>query len=87
VETKEAGLPALSQREDEVLRLLARGFSYGEIARLQQVSVHTTRSHAKNLYIKLNVHSKNEAVFEAAALGLLDPATWGSARPAGLQVA
>lgn len=77
-----ASRPLLSQREEEVLNLLARGFSYIEIARVQQVSVHTTRSHAKSLYAKLDVHSKNEAVFEAATLGLIQPALWGSPRPA-----
>jgi DNA-binding NarL/FixJ family response regulator len=61
----------LSGREQQVLELVARGFSYSEIARLQAVSVHTVQSHIKNLYSKLAVHSKNEAVFEATRLGLL----------------
>jgi DNA-binding NarL/FixJ family response regulator len=61
----------LSPREHEVLMLISRGFSYAEIARLQSVSVHTVQTHIKNLYSKLSVHSKNEAVFEASRLGLL----------------
>ena len=61
----------LSPREQEVLALIARGFSYSEIARLQDVSVHTVQSHIKNLYAKLSVHSKSEAVFEATRMGLL----------------
>lgn len=61
----------LSPREQEVLALIARGFSYGEIARLQGLSVHTVQTHIKNLYGKLSVHSKNEAVFEATRMGLL----------------
>jgi DNA-binding NarL/FixJ family response regulator len=61
----------LSGREQQVLELIARGFSYAEIARLQTVSVHTVQTHIKNLYSKLAVHSKNEAVFEATRLGLL----------------
>jgi len=65
--------PLLSPREHEVLMLIARGFSYAEIARLQSVSVHTVQTHIKNLYSKLSVHSKNEAVFEASRLGLLQP--------------
>lgn len=65
--------PLLSPREHEVLVLIARGFSYAEIARLQSVSVHTVQTHIKNLYSKLSVHSKNEAVFEASRLGLLPP--------------
>ncbi|HUD33602.1 MAG TPA: response regulator transcription factor [Variovorax sp.] len=61
----------LSAREQEVLDLIARGFSYAEIARLKNLSVNTVQTHIKNLYGKLAVHSKNEAVFEATRLGLL----------------
>ena len=67
--TANSGL--LSRREQAVLELIARGFSYLEIARLQSVSVHTVQTHIKNLYSKLAVHSKSEAVFEATKLGLL----------------
>ena len=63
--------PPLSRREQEVLGLIARGFSYQEIARLQGVSVHTVQAHIKSLYGKLAVHSKMEAVFEATRMGLL----------------
>ena len=69
-----SGLPArplLSTREQEVLELIARGFSYADIARLQSVSVHTVQTHIKNLYRKLAVRSRGEAVFEATQLGLL----------------
>ena len=61
----------LSPREQEVLELIARGFSYAEIARLKEVSVHTVQTHIKSLYSKLAVHSKSEAVFEATRMGLL----------------
>lgn len=63
----------LTPREQEVLELIARGFSYLEIARLLSVTVHTVQTHVKSLYGKLAVHSKNEAVFEAGRLGLLGP--------------
>lgn len=63
--------PGLSQREQEVLELIARGYSYAEIARLRAVSVHTVQTHIKNLYRKLAVRSRSEAVFEATQLGLL----------------
>ncbi|MGE3347513.1 MAG: response regulator [Ramlibacter sp.] len=66
-----AGRPLLSGREQEVLELIARGFSYAEIARLQAVSVHTVQTHIKNLYRKLAVRSRGEAVYEATQLGLL----------------
>ena len=61
----------LTPREQEVLVLIARGFSYAEIARLQSLTVHTVRTHIKNMYAKLSVHSKTEAVFEATRMGLL----------------
>jgi DNA-binding NarL/FixJ family response regulator len=61
----------LSPREQEVLSLIARGFSYSEIARLQDLSMHTVQTHIKRLYAKLSVHSKSEAVFEATRMGLL----------------
>lgn len=70
----EAGLPTLelTPRESDVLELIARGYSYAEIARLQDISKHTVQSHIKNLYSKLAVHSRGEAVFEASRMGLLD---------------
>jgi DNA-binding CsgD family transcriptional regulator len=67
----EEPVPLLSGREQEVLGMIARGFSYVEISKLQSISVHTVQTHIKSLYRKLAVHSKNEAVFEATKLGLL----------------
>ena len=61
----------LSQREQDVLDLVARGFSYGEIARLRSISVSTVQTHIKNLYRKLAVSSRTEAVYEAKQMGLL----------------
>ncbi|MEO6319538.1 MAG: LuxR C-terminal-related transcriptional regulator [Polaromonas sp.] len=61
----------LSGREQQVLELISRGFSYAEIARLKAVSVHTVQTHIKNFYSKLAVHSRSEAVFEATRMGLL----------------
>lgn len=61
----------LTPREQDVLALIARGFSYAEVARLQSMSLSTVQTHIKNLYVKLSVHSKNEAVFEATRLGFL----------------
>jgi DNA-binding NarL/FixJ family response regulator len=65
------GQPVLSPREQEVLELIARGFSYSEISKLRHISVHTVQTHIKNLYAKLAVHSKSEAVYEATRMGLL----------------
>jgi len=65
------GEVALSDREREVLDLIARGFTYAEVAKLEHISVDTVRSHIKHLYGKLSVHSRSEAVFEATRMGLL----------------
>ena len=61
----------LSPREQEVLELISRGFSYSEIADSKNLSVHTIQTHIKSLYGKLEVHSKMEAVLEATRMGLL----------------
>jgi DNA-binding NarL/FixJ family response regulator len=61
----------LSPRESEVLDLIARGFIYLEIADRMGVSVSTVQSHVRNIYTKLGVHNKAEAVFEARQCGLL----------------
>lgn len=61
----------LSPRESEVLSLIAKGFSFGEIAKLLAVSQHTITTHVKKIYQKLAVHSRGEAVYEAGKMGLL----------------
>ncbi|MEY4564994.1 MAG: hypothetical protein RLZZ618_4271 [Pseudomonadota bacterium] len=62
---------ALSRRESQVLDLVARGFTYPEIALQMGVSVTTVQTHVRNIYGKLGVHSKTEAVYEARQFGLL----------------
>jgi DNA-binding NarL/FixJ family response regulator len=52
----------LSQRETEVLNLLAKGFVNKEIADNLSLSVETIRSYLKNIYEKMHVHSRAEAV-------------------------
>ena len=62
----------LTTRELEVLQLAAKGFSYGEIARMLGISGATVSSYTKKIYGKLAVHSRSEAVYEASRLGLID---------------
>jgi DNA-binding NarL/FixJ family response regulator len=61
----------LTRRETEILNAIARGFSYAETANLLQISGQTVHTHLKNIYRKLAVHSKTEAVFEADKRRLL----------------
>ncbi len=65
------GAVQLSPKEAEVLSLVSRGFSYSEVAQLLHISVHTVHTHARNIYGKLSVKSKTEAVYEARQLGIL----------------
>jgi len=60
----------LSERELEVLRLLATSLSTAEIANELFITVNTLRTHTKNIYGKLDVHSRREAVARAQELGL-----------------
>ena len=60
----------LSVRELEVLRLLRSELSGPDIARELMVSLNTMRTHTKNIYTKLSVNNRREAVRRAAELGL-----------------
>ncbi len=55
----------LTGREFDVLDLLCKGHSYKEIAYKLFIAVGTVRHHIKNIYYKLHVHSKSEAVAKA----------------------
>jgi LuxR family maltose regulon positive regulatory protein len=61
----------LSERELEVLRLLAAGLSNPEIADELVIAVSTVRSHCKSIYGKLGVHRRWDAVQRAQELGLV----------------
>ncbi|OGB22486.1 MAG: DNA-binding response regulator [Burkholderiales bacterium RIFCSPLOWO2_02_FULL_57_36] len=72
--TEDAPIALLTKREAAILNLIARGDSYVEVARLLSVSVGTVQTHVKNIYGKLSVHSRGQAVFEAQRRGLLQMA-------------
>jgi LuxR family maltose regulon positive regulatory protein len=72
--TKAAGAglaEPVSERELEVLSLLADGLSNQEIAARLYLSLHTVKAHARNIYAKLGVSSRTQAVARGRALGLL----------------
>lgn len=61
----------LTEREREVLSCLVNGLSYKAAARSLDISVDTVRSHIRNIYRKLQVHSVGEAVGRALRNGLI----------------
>ena len=61
------------ERELEVLRYIAEGLSNREIARELYLSPNTLRFYTYNLYSKLGVHSRTQAVVRARQLRLLPP--------------
>lgn len=63
----------LSDRELEVLRLIAGGLSNQEIAEKLYLSLHTVKIHARNIYSKLDVNSRTQAVARGKTLGILNP--------------
>jgi DNA-binding NarL/FixJ family response regulator len=72
------GVENLTPREQDVLRLLARGSLYKNIADTLGISMNTLRTHLRAIYEKLHVHSRTEA-----AMKLVDPHRFDSGGPAG----
>jgi len=66
-------LEPLSKSEVRVLRYLPTHLSAPEIAAELSVSTSTVKTHLRNLYAKLDAHSRAEAVESARAAGLLAP--------------
>ncbi len=61
----------LSQREVDVLRLLAAGKTTSLIAQTLFISENTVKTHVRRIFEKLNVHNRAEAVSKALSLGIL----------------
>jgi len=72
-ETPAQPAPRFTPREMDVLQLIAKGLSYARIADTLSMSANTVPSYVKQIYRKLEVNSRGEAVFEAMQLGLLRP--------------
>jgi len=61
----------LSPREIVILDLVARGISFAEIAQQLFISPHTVKTHVRNIYGKLEAHSRSHAVYIARQRGLI----------------
>ena len=64
--------PSLTERELEVIKALSQGKSNKEIARDLQISEKTVRNHASNIYKKLHIFDRTQAVLYAIREGLVD---------------
>ena len=64
---------ALTERETEVLRLLAQGRANKEIARALQIGEQTVKTHVGNILAKLGVQSRTQAALHAVRIGLVAP--------------
>ena len=61
----------LSEREREVLQLIAEGLTNREIAARLFLSLNTVKGHTRNIYGKLGAHSRTQAIARATAIGLM----------------
>jgi LuxR family maltose regulon positive regulatory protein len=62
----------LSDRERAVLGLVARGYTNAQIAQHLVLTVHTVKTHVRNIYAKMQVHTRVQAVVKANDSGLLE---------------
>jgi two-component system, NarL family, response regulator LiaR len=68
----------LTERETEVLRLLAKGLANKEIAQELSIGNRTVKSHISSILAKLDVQSRTQAALHAARIGLVDIAEVGT---------
>ncbi|MBI4288706.1 MAG: response regulator transcription factor [Chloroflexi bacterium] len=69
--TQESGEPLLTKREVEVLKVAARGLSNKDVGQALGLSSRTVQAHLGNIFNKLNVSSRTEAVISAIRAGIL----------------
>ncbi len=69
--------PRLTERELQVIKALAQGKSNKQIARTLGISEKTVRNHASNIYRKLHIFDRTQAVLYAIREGLVDPENLG----------
>ena len=62
---------SLSSREQEILHLICAGLSNQEIALQCSISVSTVKTHLENIFRKIGVSSRTQAIAQAQALGLV----------------
>ena len=70
-DTQQGAPSDLTAREMDILNHIARGLTYEEIAIRLEISRHTVPVHIRNIYRKLSVNNRSQAVFEARERGIL----------------
>jgi DNA-binding NarL/FixJ family response regulator len=73
----EPSAPSLTDRELDVITALARGAGNKQIARTLDISEKTVRNHISNIYKKLHIYDRTQAVLYAIREGLVDPNVMG----------
>ncbi len=63
----------LTQREEDVLRLIAKGYKLADVGTMLNISRHTVAGYVKTIYRKLNVSTRAEATLEATRMGIVQP--------------
>jgi len=63
---------ALTRREKQVLKCLASGMNNSQIADIMHVSIHTAKQHIHNIFCKLSVQDRTEAVVKALKYRIID---------------
>ena len=61
----------LTNREIDILIKISKGFTCKEISEIENISYHTVATHVRNIYKKLSVKSRAEALYEAYTMGIL----------------
>ncbi len=61
----------LSPREEDVLRLIAKGYTLAEVSTQLKLSQNTVATHVKRIYLKLHISSRSEATIEATKRGMI----------------
>jgi NarL family two-component system response regulator LiaR len=78
---REVGAPkdpqVLTERETDVLKLIARGMANRQIARSLYIGEKTVKTHVSNILLKLGVNSRTQAALYAARTGLVSPEELG----------
>ena len=67
----EKNIHLLGPREKDILVCFSKGLSYKDTADTLDISRHTVNDYVKSIYRKLEVHSRNEAIYEATQQGIL----------------